>query len=228
MVWALLKNVAKEVLRLRTVVLAVGVATAGGAAMFGLGVLLVGGALKGSEWATHFRSTILFGAGLVYAVCGALTAAQMVLIHAMRRAIENMRPAVRPLVERVTAGMIQEFPQSSSGIEIAAIESELDGVFDTLARSVDVPVLRRFFAMAAALGRWRLRREFAPHLDALRRQGATHITAETLRNYLNHAGCEALIAPLTDQLSRSRLIIWLLPVVLLLIPAVVWAYRAAH
>ncbi len=227
MAWALIKSIAGEVLGIRALLVTACAAVAGGTIVATAGLALLNPTIDALHIPTQVHSTILLLAGAVYALAGAYAAGQIALVHSMQRALENLRPTVRSVVERVTSTIIGDQPQSAGGIDIAGIEALLDRLFEAMAQSTTIPILRHFARGAAALGRWRLHREIEPWLATMQREGRTHVSAGDLRARIIDAGCQALISPAADQLARHRLFAWLVPAALLAIPATLLISRVA-
>jgi hypothetical protein len=94
-----------------------------------------------------------------------------------------------------------------------------------MAGATDLPVLGRVAALAATVGRRRCRRAIEPVLSPLRERGQTRVSPEVVRAHLTDAACESMVAAAGHQLARWQLIVASIPLVLLLVPVGVWAYR---
>lgn len=225
MAWPLLKSVAKETLGCRTLALAAIAALIAAIALAAAGVGLVYLALRDFSRSERYRYSIMTVAGAAYAVLGAIAGAQTVMSQAMCRALRALHPTLHPLAARAASAALRDVSPNAEGIEIARVEQLVDSIFDQMKATADLPIVRHIVGVAAAVGRWHVRRRLDPILAPLRQSGQTHINRQVLESALADAACDALIGAAVAQVVRTRIIIWSLPAIALLVPLLILAWR---
>ena len=229
MAWLVIKTVARETFNVRMLLLASAAAVVGGVLLAGIGVALVHLALRHVALGANYQYSIQLIAAIGYAVIGAIAGVQTAMTHAITRALRSLRPTLHPLAARAASAATEKLAPASGGgegVEIARIDQLIDAVFDQMRASADLPVVRSIATIAAAVARWRVRRQIDPYLAPLLASGHTPINRQTLETHLADAGCNALIGVATAQVVRTRLLIWSLPAIALLVPLLIWAWRA--
>jgi hypothetical protein len=224
-VWLILKSVAGRTLGCRTLLIAVLAAVVGGVVMAAVGLYLVRGALGALNLLPEYRGTILLIVGAIYGGAGAIASAQSVLLGAPARATQAVTVEhLPPIMDGVVGQVLARWAGTEQTMEIRRIDQVIDSTFDSVAGSTLLPLLGHAVRLAAKVGRWRCRRQLAPFLDPLRAAGQERVSIADLRKHLTRAACETIILAAINHIARTRLILWLICLVLLLIPAATWGY----
>jgi hypothetical protein len=218
----LIKAVAKQALGCRTMLLAALAGIAGALVCAGLGAWLWRRALwdvRGEGWIW----SIDLPAVIVYGLAGAIMGFASVLLGAAARAVGELRPVVRPAVERCAIVAVDRLPTIDQRVEIARVEQLCGQACDAVI--VEQPVLRPLSKLASALVRRRIQKHLDPFIAPLRESGETHVDMQLLHRYATDAGTTTLLDLAAAQITRPRTIAWVAVGVMFLVPLCVWLYR---